>query len=74
MIQLALAFFGLTALYMATGHSLRARRWAPLVGLCGQPFWLVFAWQADAWGLMALSLAYTGVYIRGAWLQWRPAP
>lgn len=30
MIQLALAFFGLTALYMATGNNARARRWAPL--------------------------------------------
>jgi len=56
MIQLALAFFGLTALYMATGNNARARRWAPLVGLCGQPFWLVFAVQSSAWGLLALSL------------------
>lgn len=74
MIQLALAFFGLTALYMATGHSLKARRWAPLVGLCGQPFWVVFAIQARAWGLLALSVAYSAVYIRGAWLQWRQKP
>lgn len=71
MIQLALAFFGLTALYMATGHNLRARRWAPLVGLCGQPFWITFSIQAEAWGLLALSLAYSAVYVRGAWLQWR---
>jgi hypothetical protein len=71
LIQIALAFFGLTALYMATGHNALARRWAPLVGLAGQPFWLVFAVQAGAWGLFALSLAYSAVYVRGAWLQWR---
>ena len=71
MIQLALAFFGLTALYMATGHNARARRWAPLVGLCGQPFWITFALQSSAWGLLALSLAYSAVYARGAWVQWR---
>lgn len=71
MIQFALAFFGLSALYMATGHHLRARRWAPLVGLCGQPFWIVFAVQSSAWGLLALSAAYSAVYIRGAWVQWR---
>lgn len=73
MIQLALAFFGLSALWMATGRNVLARRWAPLVGLAGQPFWLVFAFQTQAWGLMALSLAYTGVYVRGAWVQWRAA-
>lgn len=71
MIQLALAFFGLSALWMATGRNERARRWAPLVGLCGQPFWIVFAVQASAWGLLALSLAYSAVYVRGAWVQWR---
>lgn len=73
MIQLALAFFGLSAMWMAMGKSARARKFAPLVGLCGQPFWLTFAVQTSAWGLLALSLAYSVVYVRGAWLQWRPA-
>jgi hypothetical protein len=71
--QFALAFFGLTALYMATGTNASARRWAPIVGLCGQPAWLYFAYEVSAWGLMLLSLAYTLVYIRGAWIQWRAA-
>ena len=69
--QLALALFGLTALWMATGPSVRARRWAPVVGLCGQPFWLAFAVSVQAWGLCALSVAYTAVYLRGAWVQFR---
>ena len=71
MIQLALAIFGLSALYMATGHNPRARRWAPIVGLCGQPFWVVFSINASAWGLLILSLAYSVIYVRGIWLQWR---
>lgn len=73
MIQLALAVFGLSAMWMAMGRSPRARRWAPVVGLCGQPFWLAFAVSVQAWGLFVLSLAYTAVYLRGAWLQWRQA-
>lgn len=68
MIQLALAFFGLSAMWMAMGKSARARKFAPLVGLCGQPFWIVFAVQASVWGLLALSLAYSVVYVRGAWV------
>lgn len=71
MIQFALAIFGLSALFMAMGHNARARRWAPVVGLCGQPFWIAFALQSSAWGLLALSLAYSAVYVRGAWVQWR---
>lgn len=71
MIQIALAFFGLTAIFMAMGNNARARRWAPVVGLCGQPFWIAFAMQSSAWGLLALSLAYSAVYVRGALVQWR---
>lgn len=71
--QLALAVFGLTALWLAMGSSPRGRRWAPVIGLAGQPAWITFAVQAQAWGLLALSLAYSAVYIRGAWVQWRPA-
>lgn len=75
MIQLALAFFGLAALWMATcTESQTAHRWAPIVGLCGQPFWLAFAISAQAWGLILLAIAYTAFYLRGAWLQWRPSP
>ena len=73
MIQLALAVFGLTAMWLATcNKSQTAHRWAPLVGLCGQPFWIWFAIGVQAWGLLILSLAYTAVYARGAWVQWRP--
>jgi gamma-glutamylcysteine synthetase len=71
LVQLGLALFGLAALVMATGRSVRARRWAPLVGLCGQPWWIVFALDAKAWGLLALSAAYTAAYLRAAWLQWQ---
>lgn len=73
MIQLGLAVFGLTALWMAMGHNPALRRWAPLVGLAGQPFWLAFAWQTSAYGLMVLAVAYSAVYAQGAWVQWRRA-
>jgi hypothetical protein len=72
LIQALLAATGLTALWMGLGTNPRARRFAPLVGLAGQPLWITFALRADAWGLLALSIAYTAVYARGAWVQWRP--
>jgi len=70
MIQLALAFFGLSAMFMATGGNPDLYRWAPLVGLCAQPFWFVFAVRSKAWGLIVLSIAYSAVYVRGALIQW----
>lgn len=71
MIQFFLAAFGLTSIYFAMGHNPTLRRWAPIIGLAGQPFWFIFAWQAQGWGLMVLVAAYTLVYIRGIWMQWR---
>lgn len=68
--QIGIAVFGLTSLWMAMGTNPRARRWAPVVGLCGQPFWAAFAWQTQGWGLGLLVVAYTVVYARGAVVQW----
>lgn len=73
MTQLFIAIFGLSSLWMAMGNNATARKWAPLVGLAGQPFWAAFAWQTGGWGLGLLVTAYTFVYARGAWMQWRPA-
>lgn len=70
MIQFFIALFGLSSLWMALGNSPLQRKWAPLIGLCGQPFWAVFAWETGGWGLAVLVAAYTVAYLRGAWLQW----
>jgi hypothetical protein len=70
--QLFIALFGLSALWMAMGSNPKARKWAPLVGLAGQPFWALFAIQTGGWGLGVLVAAYTVVYARGAWMQWNP--
>lgn len=70
-IQLGIAIFGLTALWLAMGNNPRGRRWAPFVGLMGQPFWFAFAFETKGWGLGVLVAAYTVVYVRGAWVQLR---
>ena len=68
-----MAAFGLTAMYLAMGNHPAGRKWAPVIGLAGQPFWAYFAWQTQGWGLAVLVVAYSAVYIRGIFLQWRPA-
>lgn len=70
-VQFALAFFSLLSLWLAMGTNTQHQRWAPIVGLIGQPAWVLFAFDAKAWGLLAISVAYTGVYLRGALVQWR---
>ena len=73
MTQFFMAVFGLCSIYMAMGNNPRLRKWAPVVGLAGQPFWAVFAWQSQGLGLAVLVLAYSAVYGRGIVVQWRTA-
>jgi TRAP-type C4-dicarboxylate transport system permease small subunit len=70
--QLLIAVFGLTAIWLAMGNWAPGRKWAPVVGLCGQPFWFYFALQTGGWGILVLTGAYTAVYVRGVWVQWGP--
>lgn len=63
-IQLAIAFTGVTAIFLTNG-SPRQRRWAPLFGLAGQPFWFITAYQAEQWGIFALCTLYTVAWSRG---------
>lgn len=74
MIQLAIGLCGLLALSFAMSADPRLRKWAPLVGLLGQPAWAFFAYQTGGWGLGVLALAYTAIYLRSAIVQWRPVP
>ena len=71
MTQLLIAAFGLTSIWLAMGNNPTGRKWAPVIGLAGQPFWALFAYQSNAWGLAVLVTAYTLVYMRGIAVQWR---
>lgn len=70
MIQLFITIFGLTSIWLSMGNWEPGRRWAPIVGLAGQPFWFAHALQIGGWGIFALTCAYTIVFLRGAWVQW----
>ena len=70
MTQLFIALFGLTSIWLAMGRNATGRKWAPVIGLAGQPFWAWFAYESNAWGLAVLVMAYTLVYLRGVFVQW----
>jgi hypothetical protein len=68
--QLFIALFGLTAMYLALGNNERARRWAPILGLCAQPFWVHATLSAGQFGIFVLSIAYTLVYVNEIRVHW----
>lgn len=60
---------GIIVMAPQRSHGTRVGCW---VGLIGQPFWLYETMRADQFGMFAVSLWFTGVYLAGA-LR-RPAP
>ena len=70
MDQIAIAATGCIAIWLVNDRRERWRRWACLFGLAGQPFWFWSAWQAEQWGILALTMVYTAAWLRGAWEGW----
>ena len=48
-------------------------RYAPVVGLAGQPFWAIETIRADQWGMAVLVLVYTFAWGRMLWDAWGAA-
>lgn len=72
MTQFFLALFGLTALGMALSDNKTANKYAPAVGLfLAEPLWFAYSIPAEAWGIVAMGVAYSGVYAYGLWIQFK---
>ena len=71
MTQLAILLLSGTAIALIACKSRRATRWGWLIGLAGQPFWIVETIRTGQWGMLLLSLWFGVHYARGAWREWR---
>jgi len=68
--QLAIAFFGVAAVWVSQSKDYHQRRWAPVFGLLGQPFWFFETIGSEQWGMVAISVCYTWAWSRGFYLHW----
>ena len=71
--QAAIAFTGVTAIWLTQSKSPKARRFACLFGLAGQPFWFWSAISAEQWGIVTLCCFYTVAWARGVKTNWLDA-
>ena len=67
--QGAILASGGLAIWLVTGKE-RLRKWGPIVGILGQPFWLWATFRSGQWGMFALSVWYTGSWLQGIWNFW----
>tara|TARA_R110000868_G_scaffold111743_6_gene301449 strand:- start:429 stop:653 length:225 start_codon:yes stop_codon:yes gene_type:complete len=74
MEQMIIAATGALAIFLTQQRNAALQKYACLVGMAGQPFWLMATYQADQAGMFALSAFYTLTWAMGVWTHWiRPA-
>ena len=70
LVQILLAILSLAAIWLAMDDDERKQKWAPIFGLASQPFWIYTSFVTGAWGIFALSFAYTFVWMKGIYTHW----
>lgn len=68
--QIAIALLGALAAWLSQARGESSRKWAPVFGMLGQPFWFYASWQAGQWGIFAVSIVYACAWSRGLWVYW----
>lgn len=68
--QIAIFVTGISAIWLSQDQRTRARKYACIFGLAGQPFWFYSSFQSSQWGIMVLSVFYTIAWGKGFYLYW----
>lgn len=68
--QIAIAIFGVTAVWLSQQESPRLQKWACIFGLIGQPFWFIATYSAEQWAMFCLCFAYTYSWFQGFRRHW----
>lgn len=72
--QIVIALTGVPAVWLSQDKKPKLRRWAPILGLIGQPFWIYSSWKAQQWGIFVLCFLYTWGWARGLKTHWGRKP
>ena len=70
MVQLIIAVTGIISIWLTQDESENRRKYACIFGLMGQPFWFYSTYQAELWGMFALSFVYAGAWVKGFYIFW----
>lgn len=68
-LQIGIMVFGASAIWLV-GRKEEWRRWGYIMGLLGQPFWIVSAIQNEQWGILAMTMFYLYSWSQGIYNYW----
>lgn len=68
--QTIIALCGMASVWLSQDRRHGWRRWACIIGIAAQPFWLYATWKAEQWGIFLLTFVYAVGWARGIWTHW----
>lgn len=63
--QSIIAITGVVAIFLTQSRDKKWQKYACLVGLVGQPFWMMATYQSEQWGMFVLTIFYTLAWLQG---------
>lgn len=67
--QIAILLFGCSSIWLV-GRKEHWKRWAYIIGLLGQPFWIYTTLSTKQYGMFVLTLFYTYSWAQGIYNYW----
>ncbi len=75
--QIGIALFGVSAIWLLNDKREHVRKWGPVMGIIGQPFWAWETYSKSQWFILALCVLYSWGWCKGLygywWKPWREA-
>ena len=68
--QLIIAVTGMVAIYLTQQSNEGIKKYAPILGLAGQPFWYCTTLLNEQYGIFVLTLGYTYLWGLGFYNNW----
>jgi hypothetical protein len=69
-VQIFIAVTELIAIWLLQDERESHRKFAPIFGMLGQPFWFYSSYQADQWGAFVLCFFFTAAWIKCLKVYW----
>lgn len=68
--QVVIAFTELTAMWLLQSKSVPKRKYSPIFGLLGQPFWFYSSYISHQWGTFLLCFLFTSIWFKIFYDYW----
>lgn len=68
--QVAITLFSISALLLAYHPDFEVRKWSPVLGILGQPFWMYVAVKRKLWGVILSNCCFIASFLYGIYILW----